>query len=169
MSSFDRRQRYNVSQIQSDDYSFIGASLGAVITPALLLHRARLPVLMLGGASVGLGAGVLAHIAMGASAGRDMRPEGMVSRLSARVARAQVRVVLMSRWERSPSLEAMTKSSHCASAECIITIIITIFAICHCHPFEALTPHRLTSYTHTRVTSRTAFCVPEFAMYSYSY
>lgn len=155
MSSFDRRQRYNVSQIQSDDYSFIGASLGAVITPALLLHRARLPVLMLGGASVGLGAGVLAHIAMGASAGRDMRPEGMVSRLSARVARAQVRVVLMSRWERSPSLEAMTKSSHrFLNAQCIIS--------------RTDVPHRHT-HTHSRVTSRTAFCVPEFAMYSYSY
>ena len=68
-----------MSQVRSDDYSFIGASLGAVVTPALLLRRAPLPVLVLGGASFGLGAGVLAHVAMAASEGQDMRPEGMVS------------------------------------------------------------------------------------------
>lgn len=65
-----------------DDYSLIGAALGAVITPALLLRRAPFPALVLGGAGIGLGAGAATHIVQMLGGGEKVRPEGMVRRLS---------------------------------------------------------------------------------------
>ncbi|EIW71364.1 hypothetical protein TREMEDRAFT_28036 [Tremella mesenterica DSM 1558] len=77
---FDRceRLKYNQGQLRCDDYSIIGASLGAIVTPAILLRRAPLPTLVFGGASLGLGMGTLTHIIKSFTEGEDVRPEGMV-------------------------------------------------------------------------------------------
>ncbi|ORY34701.1 hypothetical protein BCR39DRAFT_556213 [Naematelia encephala] len=75
------RLAHNASQVRTDDYSIIGASLGIILAPALFLRRAPLVVLVLGGASIGLGAGVWAHLAQEMTEGQDVRPEGMVGEL----------------------------------------------------------------------------------------
>ncbi|KAL7425178.1 hypothetical protein Q5752_000866 [Cryptotrichosporon argae] len=75
------RLRTNASQIRADDYSFIGAALGSLVAPAVFTGRARLFSLALGGASIGLGAGVWAHLARMYGDGEDARPEGMVGEI----------------------------------------------------------------------------------------
>ena len=75
-------QKVNPSQLRCDDYSFIGAALGAVITPAIFLRRASILSLITGGASLGLGAGTATHIVRQLTEGEDVRPEGMVSAAS---------------------------------------------------------------------------------------
>ena len=72
------RQKHNATQVRTDDYSVIGAVLGALITPAIFLKRAPLPMLVVGGASLGLGAGVWAHLGKSLSEGKQVKPEGMV-------------------------------------------------------------------------------------------
>ena len=72
-------QKHNASQIRTDDYSVIGAALGALLVPAVFLRSGRLPSLILGGACVGLGAGVWVHLGRMFTEGGDVRPEGMVS------------------------------------------------------------------------------------------
>lgn len=64
-----------------DDYSLIGAALGALLFPAAFLRRAPLPALVVGGASIGLGGGVWAHLVQSLSAGDKVKPEVIVSRL----------------------------------------------------------------------------------------
>ena len=71
-------QAHSASQVQVDDYALIGAALGAVITPALLLRRAPFAALVLGGASIGMGAGTATHIAKMVGGGEKVKPEGMV-------------------------------------------------------------------------------------------
>ncbi|KAF8522100.1 hypothetical protein BU17DRAFT_44979 [Hysterangium stoloniferum] len=79
-SIHDRRIRllYNVSQIRTDDHSTIGSILFAVLTPALLWNRASAMNLILGGAGIGSGVGVLVHVARSFSEGEDLKPEGMI-------------------------------------------------------------------------------------------
>ncbi|EKD05078.1 hypothetical protein A1Q2_00622 [Trichosporon asahii var. asahii CBS 8904] len=55
-------QRHNKSEIEKDDWSIIGAFVGGVATPAIFLRRAPLPLLVLGGASIGLGVGAASHV-----------------------------------------------------------------------------------------------------------
>lgn len=68
----------NATQIRADDYSIIGAAVAALLVPAVLLRRAPTVNLILGGASIGLGAGVWTHLVKSFSEGRDVNPEGMV-------------------------------------------------------------------------------------------
>ncbi|ORX37680.1 hypothetical protein BD324DRAFT_622852 [Kockovaella imperatae] len=75
------RLSHNPSQIRTDDYSIIGSALGALIVPTLLLKRSRLPTLALGGAAIGLGAGVWVHLVRMWAQGADVRPEGMVGEI----------------------------------------------------------------------------------------
>lgn len=72
------RMKVNAGQIRTDDYSLIGAALTGIAVPALLLRRAPLPSLVLGGASIGLGVGVWTHLVQALGGGEDVRPEGMV-------------------------------------------------------------------------------------------
>jgi len=78
-SLHDRRFRlmHNESQIRTDDHSTIGSIIFAVLTPALLWNRASLINLILGGAGIGSGVGVLVHVGRSVSEGRDLKPEGM--------------------------------------------------------------------------------------------
>lgn len=55
-------QRHNRSEIQRDDWSIIGAFVGGVASPAIFLRRAPLPLLVLGGASIGLGVGAASSV-----------------------------------------------------------------------------------------------------------
>jgi len=57
----------------------MGATLAGLIVPALFLKRAPLPLLVLGGASIGLGLGVDAHLIKSFQEGKQVKPEGMVS------------------------------------------------------------------------------------------
>lgn len=52
---------YNISSIRAEDHSTIGALLGAMLTPAIFWKRARLVHLVLGGAGIGAGFGLLTH------------------------------------------------------------------------------------------------------------
>ena len=52
---------YDTDRIRREDHSTIGAVLMAVVTPALLWKRASAVNLILGGAGIGGGVGVLAH------------------------------------------------------------------------------------------------------------
>lgn len=71
-------QRYNVGQVGTDDYSFIGAAVGALLSPAIFLRRAPMPTLVLGGAAIGIGAGVWTHIVQTLMKGEDVSPDAMV-------------------------------------------------------------------------------------------
>jgi len=76
----DRRVRlmYNTTQIRTDDHSTIGSVLFAVLTPALFWKRARVVHLILGGAGIGSGVGVVMHLARSVSEGQEVKPEGIV-------------------------------------------------------------------------------------------
>jgi len=68
------------------------------------LNRAPLVNLVLGGASIGLGAGTWTHIAKSFTEGEDVRPEGMVSCFI-------VVQGLMTRSGNYPLLEGMIRSN----------------------------------------------------------
>ncbi|GAA5833415.1 hypothetical protein JCM11251_003487 [Rhodosporidiobolus azoricus] len=72
------RIKANVSQRRVDDYATIGAVLGALILPTLLLRRARLPYLLGSGASLGVAGGVITHAVKGYGEGEDTLSPGMV-------------------------------------------------------------------------------------------
>ena len=57
----------------------IGATLGALLVPTVFLRRAPFISLVVGGGSIGLGAGVWVHLAKMLQEGRSTKPEGMVS------------------------------------------------------------------------------------------
>lgn len=57
----------------------IGAAVGGILSPAIFLRRAPTVTLVLGGAAIGLGAGVWAHLIQGLSKGEDVKPDAMVS------------------------------------------------------------------------------------------
>lgn len=57
----------------------IGAFLGGLVFPAIFLKRAPLPALVVGGASIGIGGGVWAHLIQSLSAGEKVKPEVLVS------------------------------------------------------------------------------------------
>jgi hypothetical protein len=78
IGAVDGKKR-STTQVRTDDFSMIGATMGALLTSAIFLKRAPLPYLLLGGASIGLGAGVWVHLAQAYKEGNDVRPEGMVS------------------------------------------------------------------------------------------
>ncbi|KAG7580164.1 hypothetical protein FFLO_00135 [Filobasidium floriforme] len=71
------------TQIRTDDYSLIGFTLGALITPTLLLKRAPLPLLLLGGGWLGMGSGILTHLYKSWSDGYAVKPDlsGMIEDL----------------------------------------------------------------------------------------
>jgi hypothetical protein len=71
-------QANNASQLRADDYSIIGASLSALLIPAIFLRRAPTPALVLGGASIGLGVGTWTHVVKMFTEGEKVKPEGMV-------------------------------------------------------------------------------------------
>jgi hypothetical protein len=52
--------------------------MGGLVTTAIFYGFAPFPYLMIGGGSMGLGAGVWAHLVQAYQAGEDVRPEGMV-------------------------------------------------------------------------------------------
>ncbi|KAF8163116.1 hypothetical protein B0H34DRAFT_308347 [Crassisporium funariophilum] len=52
---------YNMNTLRRNDHSTIGAVLMAVLTPALLWNKARIVNLILGGAGLGSGIGLLTH------------------------------------------------------------------------------------------------------------
>ncbi|KZP23684.1 hypothetical protein FIBSPDRAFT_858276 [Athelia psychrophila] len=56
---------YNTSSLRADDHATIGAVLFAVLNPALFWSRARVAHLVLGGAGLGTGLGLLTHYARG--------------------------------------------------------------------------------------------------------
>lgn len=60
----------------------IGATLGAILIPAIFLKRAPFLSLVAGGGSLGLGAGTATHIFKTMSEGQKVKPEGMVSCLN---------------------------------------------------------------------------------------
>ncbi|TXT07405.1 hypothetical protein VHUM_03125 [Vanrija humicola] len=78
----------NKTQVRTDDYSIIGSVLGAIITPTIFLNRAPIASLVIGGASLGLGAGVWTHIIQSFTTGEEVAPAAMVSWLSADLALA---------------------------------------------------------------------------------
>jgi hypothetical protein len=49
-------------QVRVDDYSKVGALLGALITTTIFYKRARLINNLAGGAALGIGGGVLTHM-----------------------------------------------------------------------------------------------------------
>lgn len=51
--------------------------LGATLTPALFWKRARAVHLILGGAALGSGVGILTHLYRSYTEGEDIKPEGM--------------------------------------------------------------------------------------------
>ncbi|CAE6424636.1 hypothetical protein ACGC1H_002573 [Rhizoctonia solani] len=55
------KMAYDRSSLRVNDHSTIGALLGAMLTPAILLKRARTLDLLLGGAGIGSSAGVMVH------------------------------------------------------------------------------------------------------------
>ncbi|PAV23529.1 RNA polymerase III subunit RPC82 helix-turn-helix domain-containing [Pyrrhoderma noxium] len=52
---------YNMSSLRAEDHSTIGALLGSLLIPALFWKRAKLIHLILGGAGIGSGFGLLTH------------------------------------------------------------------------------------------------------------
>lgn len=55
------KMAYDHSLLRLNDHSTIGMLLGAMLTPAIFLKRARMLHLVLGGAGIGSSAGVMAH------------------------------------------------------------------------------------------------------------
>ncbi|CUA74160.1 hypothetical protein RSOLAG22IIIB_05451 [Rhizoctonia solani] len=55
------KMAYDRSSLRLNDHATIGALLGAMLTPAIFLKRARAFDLILGGAGVGSSAGVMVH------------------------------------------------------------------------------------------------------------
>ncbi|KAL7409935.1 hypothetical protein BDY24DRAFT_427901 [Mrakia frigida] len=70
--------RGSASQQRLEDYTIIGAAVGALVVPAIFLKRARLPYAILGGASVGAADGVLTHVYMRWSEGKGVSLKGVV-------------------------------------------------------------------------------------------
>ncbi|GAA6043287.1 hypothetical protein JCM8097_003035 [Rhodosporidiobolus ruineniae] len=70
--------RTNAGQRRCDDYATIGAVLGGLIAPTLLLRRAPLPYLVASGASLGLAGGVFTHVVKGYTEGQDTVSAAMV-------------------------------------------------------------------------------------------
>ncbi|KAJ3787860.1 hypothetical protein GGU10DRAFT_347723 [Lentinula aff. detonsa] len=52
---------YNNDRIRAEDHATIGGVLFAVLTPAAFWNRARVANLILGGAGIGTGVGMIAH------------------------------------------------------------------------------------------------------------
>ncbi|KAJ3728851.1 hypothetical protein C8R42DRAFT_655104 [Lentinula raphanica] len=52
---------YDIDRIRAEDHATIGGVLFAVLTPALFWNRARIANLILGGAGIGTGVGMMAH------------------------------------------------------------------------------------------------------------
>jgi hypothetical protein len=75
----DRRVRlaYNRTQIRTDDHSTIGIILGSVLAPAIFWRRGRIINLVLGGAALGSGAGIMTHLYRSWQEGEEINPEGM--------------------------------------------------------------------------------------------
>ncbi|WWC92852.1 uncharacterized protein L201_007813 [Kwoniella dendrophila CBS 6074] len=69
------RIKADVQQTRSNDYSLISATLAGLLIPAIFLKRAPLPSLVLGGASIGLGAGVWAHLGERLGKGEKVKVE----------------------------------------------------------------------------------------------
>jgi hypothetical protein len=71
------------TQIRTDDYSLIGFTLGALITPTLLLKRASLPSLLLGGGLLGMSGGIGTHVYKSWADGYKVKPDlsGMIEDL----------------------------------------------------------------------------------------
>lgn len=63
------------TQVRTDDYSLIGFTLGALITPTIFLRRASLPSLMLGGGLLGMSGGIYYHLYKSWTEGRDIKPD----------------------------------------------------------------------------------------------
>ncbi|WVQ78977.1 hypothetical protein IAT38_001069 [Cryptococcus sp. DSM 104549] len=61
----------DAAQVRRNDYATICAAISALLTPAIFLRRARLPVLVLGGASAGLGAGAWGYVMQRWTKGKD--------------------------------------------------------------------------------------------------
>ncbi|KIR51954.1 hypothetical protein I315_05593 [Cryptococcus gattii Ru294] len=59
------------TQVRRNDYATISAALSALLVPAVFLNRARLPVLVLGGGSIGLGVGAAAFVVERLTKGQD--------------------------------------------------------------------------------------------------
>ncbi|CAE6341126.1 unnamed protein product [Rhizoctonia solani] len=55
------KMAYDRSLLRLNDHSTIGMLLGAMLTPAIILKRARVLDLLLGGAGIGSSVGVMAH------------------------------------------------------------------------------------------------------------
>ncbi|KZV94042.1 hypothetical protein EXIGLDRAFT_737493 [Exidia glandulosa HHB12029] len=58
-------RRYDASKVRRDDFSMVGAALGAVLAPALFWNYARAWNMVLGGAGLGCATGVLVHLGKG--------------------------------------------------------------------------------------------------------
>lgn len=85
----DIAQKHNQGQVRADDYSIIGAALGMLLSPAIFLKRANIVTLVAGGAAIGLGGGVWAHLAKSLTKGEEVKPEAMVSTVLACCVRAR--------------------------------------------------------------------------------
>lgn len=59
------------TQVRRNDYATISAALSALLVPAVFLNRARLPTLVLGGGSIGLGLGATAFVVERLTKGQD--------------------------------------------------------------------------------------------------
>lgn len=59
------------TQVRRNDYATISAALSALLVPAVFLSRARLPTLVLGGGSIGLGLGATAFVVERLTKGQD--------------------------------------------------------------------------------------------------
>ncbi|KAK8849722.1 hypothetical protein IAR55_005057 [Kwoniella newhampshirensis] len=69
---------HDATQVRRNDYSLISAALSGLIVPAIFLRRAPLPSLVLGGASIGLGAGVWTHLAQTITGGNNVGRKDVV-------------------------------------------------------------------------------------------
>lgn len=59
------------TQVRRNDYATISAALSALLVPAVFLNRARLPTLVLGGGTIGLGLGATAFVVERLTKGQD--------------------------------------------------------------------------------------------------
>ncbi|KAL8277968.1 hypothetical protein RQP46_009600 [Phenoliferia psychrophenolica] len=72
------RLKMNVGQRRVDDYSVIGAVLGAIVTATIFLKRAPIPYLIAGGAAFGVAGGVITHVVKNYKDGTAQGVAGMV-------------------------------------------------------------------------------------------